>query len=518
MAHTSRRDFLKLLAAFSANLALSGFWPAHKALSNGGGNERPNIIILLFDAMSARNLSVYGYARRTTPNLERLAQRSSVYHSHYSGGNFTTPGTASLLTGMYPWTHRAFDEGGLVKRDLADHNIFSLAGDEYYRAGFSQNIWADMFLAQFRTAIEEHIPMGTFKYADKFLDLFMDQSAAADSALLYHAVDQFLTLGAVHPWPGSLSLGYLNYLYISAHSGPDQPSKEYPFGHPNNVYYFYEHPTVMAGISNVVQKLATQTSGALGYFHLWTPHEPFRPRREFVNIFPGITIINKPHHPLSTTTRSPGDYASIIERYDEYIADIDSEFGKLLDRLEQSGILENSYVIVTSDHGQLFERGVEYHTTPLLYDPIIHIPLIISEPGGGIHRDFHAPTSAVDVLPTLMYLAKKQLPKGLEGRLLPGFGGTEDMTRSIFTVEAKENSAFQPLTEATISMIKGNMKMIYYTGYKGAYRNQFELYDLSNDIEELKNLIGKDQVAARQMQDELLSALDLANQPYAKNK
>ena len=52
---------------------------------------RPNIIIILFDAMAALNLSLYGYQRKTTSNFERLAQRSTVYHAHHSAANFTTP-------------------------------------------------------------------------------------------------------------------------------------------------------------------------------------------------------------------------------------------------------------------------------------------------------------------------------------------------------------------------------------------------------------------------------------------
>ena len=75
-------------------------------------NTFPNIIVILFDAMSARNLSLYGYPRETTPFLDKFAARSTVYHRHYSGGNFTTPGTASMLTGMFQWKHRAFNVAG----------------------------------------------------------------------------------------------------------------------------------------------------------------------------------------------------------------------------------------------------------------------------------------------------------------------------------------------------------------------------------------------------------------------
>ncbi len=112
--------------------------------------------------MSADNLSLYGYRRHTTPNLERLAERALVYHSHYSGGNFTTSGTASMLTGVYPWSHRAINLGGLVRRPLVDGNIYHLLGPEYHRVGFSQNLWADLFLRQFGADVDQHIPSPTF--------------------------------------------------------------------------------------------------------------------------------------------------------------------------------------------------------------------------------------------------------------------------------------------------------------------------------------------------------------------
>ena len=99
--------------------------------------------------MSARNLSVYGYPRPTTPNLERFAERATVYHSHIAGGNFTIPATASLLTGTYPWTHRAINHRGMVHQDTVDKNIFRAVGTDYQRLAFPQNVWADLIVSQF---------------------------------------------------------------------------------------------------------------------------------------------------------------------------------------------------------------------------------------------------------------------------------------------------------------------------------------------------------------------------------
>ena len=125
MSHLSRRDALKVGAALSGALAVSRLAPGLSSSGSAPAFGSPNIVVLVFDAMSAENLSLYGYRRDTSPNLERFASRATVYNAHYSAGSFTTPGTASLLTGLYPWTHRAIDESGLIAR----------AGVAVYRVG-----------------------------------------------------------------------------------------------------------------------------------------------------------------------------------------------------------------------------------------------------------------------------------------------------------------------------------------------------------------------------------------------
>jgi len=108
----TRRDFLKLTSALALTpLAQSLPLSAGRGAAQGG---QPNILIILFDALSAHHLSLYGYPRRTSPNLERFAARANVYHNHHSAGNYTTPSTASLFTGTYPWTHRALNLSSLI--------------------------------------------------------------------------------------------------------------------------------------------------------------------------------------------------------------------------------------------------------------------------------------------------------------------------------------------------------------------------------------------------------------------
>jgi len=162
MSNYNRRDFLKLLAAVPAAYTLSRLLPESVFRYSAGNPGAPNVIVLVFDTLSACHLSAYGYQRKTTPNLERFARRANVYHAHYSAANFTTPGVASILTGLYPWTHRALHLSGLVARELADRNIFESLGQDYHRFAFSQNVMATNLLDQFRAGIDELLPSSSF--------------------------------------------------------------------------------------------------------------------------------------------------------------------------------------------------------------------------------------------------------------------------------------------------------------------------------------------------------------------
>ena len=71
------------------------------------GPDRPNIVLLTIDALSAPHMSLYGYARPTTPQLAQFAQSAMTFDRSYANANFTTPGIATILTGTLPWTNRA---------------------------------------------------------------------------------------------------------------------------------------------------------------------------------------------------------------------------------------------------------------------------------------------------------------------------------------------------------------------------------------------------------------------------
>lgn len=503
------------MAVSSAGVAASAAYPYIDSLHKQNSGL-PNILILVFDAMATRHMSLYGYERETTPNLAKFASHANVYHSHYSGGNASSPGTATLLSGLYPWNHRAINLGGLVRQDLLDQNIFRLIGEEYCKIAFTQNPWVELLLRQYHRDLDLHVPITSFSY--KLQRPMLSTSAASDQVMTYFAYDEFLSFNykIFNPLPGSLLLGSLGVINQQSTQGLQKPSEEYPFGVPSNeLFYYFHNDEVFAGIANVIQNLVTPLCPIFGYFHLFAPHGTYCPRREFVDIFPEIKVPYKSPHTLAIMDLSVETLYRYRKNYDEYIANVDAEFGKLMDTFEKAGILDNSYIVITSDHGQIFERGEFGHGTFLLYDPVIRVPLLISSPGQKERFDVHSPTSSTDVLPTLLTIAGKDIPAALDGRVLPGFGAQMDDQRSVYAIEAKMNSAFQPLKTATITLMKGQQKLIYYSGYT-KYSEVFELYDLDNDQEESNDLFSEDTVTASRMKEELLDTLETVNRPFIK--
>ena len=517
MPKLTRRETLKLMGAFAANALLADAHPLVDAIK-ADEPQQPNIIVLVIDTLSARHMSLYGYERQTTPNFERFAARASVYHSHYSGGNFTTPGTATILTGQYPWAHRAINLGAPVRRAIARDNIFRFFSEERRSLGFAQNILAEVLLQQFRADLHDHLPLTSYSSVMKALDI--SQYFASDPLVAHYAFDDFLINSDVtsNPVPGSAYFGYLDMFYGQFHDAPGEPSQEYPRGMPSTGKYFYDNHKVYAGVFEEIRELEKQAEPYFAYIHLLSPHAKYCPRKEFIGIFPEIKIPFKERHKLANHVRQSllNEYRM---QYDEYIANVDAEFGSLVDQLNASGILNHSYFVVTSDHGELFERGENGHNTFLLYDSVIHIPLLISLPQQNERHDFHSLTSNIDLLPTLLNIAGKDIPSSLEGRLLPGLGGEEDgdVSRSIFAVEAKTNSAFGPLKRATITLMKENYKIIYYGDYP-RYSNVFELYDLADDIDEKQDLFAEGPSIASLLKEELLDTLSTVNKPFGNPK
>ena len=505
MKHTdpiSRRDFIKLLG--SGSLAMLA---ASNQITRGMGvvsptSEKPNILILVFDTLSARHMSLHGYPRQTTPNMARFADRALVYHNHYAAGNFTSPGTASLLTGIYPWRHRAVNLNGIVSQEFADQNLFSLLGASYHTTAYTHNPLAGLFLSQFADHINQYHPMSELSLAG---EVYADRSDPKRFPTAFWS--ETMLRGTDHFLPGSLLVStFMNGIRELRVRGIESTLRD---KYPNGIPYNYKgmHLLLDDAMDWIRERVSAYPQPFLAYYHLWPPHDPYLPSVDYIDIFSdGKHWPGKPENAFSL-----GETEARISRsrqqYDEYLAYVDFEFGRLLDLLKKDGTLNNTMVIVTSDHGELFERGLMGHLNSTLYQDLLQVPLLISLPNQAERYDFYAPTSCVDLLPTLLEFSDQEIPKFLQGEILPGFGSAaRQVERSVYGMEAKLSSKSDPTRTCTLAMVKGRYKLIKYAGYKEGVEN--ELFDLENDPEEMENLVLIKNKLAEEMGAELMIKLE----------
>ncbi len=493
----SRRETLKILGTLGVSALAPGLIRQAGPAAKMPETRKKNFIFLVFDALSANHMSLYGYGRRTTPNIDRFAASSIVYHNNYSPSNFTQSSTASLLTGVHPWSHRAleFFEPLLNKYDHA--NIFNSLSPAYQTIAFTHNIHAANIIEQFKSSVDILKPIQELAIlrANKLEDVFKN-----DPIMGKYAAKRWLE--------DFLSPGYS--LYLSPLFGVvkentitnlDNKYKDlYPLGLSESEGYVFRMEDAIDWIIEVTKSVENPF---FGYFHLLPPHEDYKPRAEFYNMF-AKDQYHLPVKPESLFTEGETEEQlnSHCKLYDEYIANVDWEFGRLVRELTANGVLDNTYLILTSDHGQLFERGIHGHASPTLYDSLIHTPLIIHAPGQTERLEITTPTSSIDIVPTLLHLADAPALAYQEGKVLPGLGGESDSGRTIFSMHARRNPKRAPLTKATLAAIRWPFKLVQYRGYKKV--DQFdELFDLENDPEELQNLAHDKPELVSSLQEEL---------------
>ena len=476
----TRRDFLKLASTLPPVLSL----PPSVLQSAAEQNDAPNILVLVFDAWSAHNVSLYGYPRKTTPHLEKLAERAVVYHNHYAGGHFTIAGTASLLTGSLPWRHNIYHGDYELSPVFQEHNLFGLF-PEYRRFAYSHNLLAEKVVRKMQDSVGRLKPWQDLYYWSIPLQRFFLNDSDLSSVSWIRSMDL-------------IENGHASSLFFSrvwsflTSQTNEKLADTYPLGLPNfsNSYSFIPEEA----IDWLAQYAASETGPHVTYYHLLPPHDPYNTRMDFFRHFDGDGYApgSKPVHFL-TDGVSDEENKSLQDAYDNYILYVDAEIDRLFRLLQASGSLENTWIVLTSDHGEIFERGLRAHTKPSFFEPLARVPLMIFPPGQRERVDVHAPTSAADILPTLLSVTGRPIPESLEGVVLLPFNSAYDPHRTIFQLDAKTTGLDTPEPSISVMARNENYKLIVHSGSKKYYsglhgKTVFELYNLEEDPEEITNI------------------------------
>lgn len=238
------------------------------------------------------------------------------------------------------------------------------------------------------------------------------------------------------------------------------------------------------------------------FLHSYQVHTPYEPPKRYRDMFPE-PIPGREAHP-----QIPPDWHPDL--YDREIRFADDALAAFFEALEAQGLLEDSFVVVTSDHGEAFlEHDYLAHGAGL-HQEILHVPLFFTGPGLPPGARVDASVGLVDLMPTLLELLGVDPVEGLMGRSFAPLvrGRAPDRAwsdRPMFseawrTARVGANSRAQlrysEIAQPSYAVRRGDRKLIRYrdgSGFRYAY------YDLANDPDERQNLYSSDPTAAQDL-------------------
>ena len=440
--------------------------------------RKPNILLLVLDSVRVANLSCYGYERETTPALDGLARQGTLFEQAISEGCWTLPVHATLFTGRYPFSH-----GVTISRDALPEGTPTLARRlrelGYRTACFSNNpyISAATGLTQGFETVEDlwlsTRPRGIAKPKGSALLSRLKERGGPARALLplaWTAARSRRAARAVRAWRSARDSGarltneriraWLEgaqsdepfFVFVNYMEGHERYAPPYPYG-----------------------RRFMQSSVS-----------PFRLARANASKAEILGADERSRARVLDTVRS---------LYDACLCYLDNRVGELVELLGSRGILDDTVVIVASDHGDsLGEHGFLGHRL-YLYEPLVHVPLIVRYP-----NRFPAGTRVRqqvqlgDLYPTILELAGAD--GSVESNGFKSLAGPAETVGHAFAVA--ENTAPKSLGGICMRMLRdGQRKLIWRSD------GQHELYDLTADPDERTNLASVEPAVVERLIEEL---------------
>ena len=324
----------------------------------------PNVLLIVLDTVAAGHLSLHGYDRPTSTTLVELAERGIRFDSARAASSWTLPSHATMFTGR--WLHE-LSVGWLTPLDEAHPTLAEFLGDRgYATAGFVANTRycaRDSGLGRGFAHYQDYIfpELTALKTA-----VLVGRSLAGIQAVVYFMED-WLESARLRPYVQSLwrsldtdrkGAAVVNREFLDWLSRRGQPERPFfAFLNYFDAHYPYRLP-----------------AGRLRRFGV----EPADAHKR---------ILIQHWWELDKTLLAPQDLTFVADAYDDCIADLDEQVGKLVDELGRRGVLEQTWLIIASDHGESFgeHAGVFCHGTSL-YETELHVPLLIIPPGGRATR------------------------------------------------------------------------------------------------------------------------------------
>lgn len=305
-----------------------------------GGNRPPNLLLVVMDTLRRDRLSTYGYDKATDPSLKSLAERGAVFEWAYSTASWTWPSTASVLTGMDPAAHGVVDKLAC----FLPYTLTTLA-EELQQRGYRTAGWSGNPLVSdsrnFAQGFDSFTDVLEFTKTDHFFEeiaAWIEEGAGESSFLYLHLVEPH---EPYVPLPSSRAL-----------FAPDVARNH------------------EGTFSDPMRRLRLQRANNEEGADPLEDHFDVRAQEE------------------------------LSQLYDASVHSADEWLGRVLSKLEESGLLDDTVVIFTSDHGEeLFDRGSIGHGQSIHREQV-EVPFIVAGPGvpSGVRSPAIVSTQAIPAL------------------------------------------------------------------------------------------------------------------------
>ena len=428
----------------------------------------PDVILVSLDTTRADHMSTYGYARETSPNLTALARDGLNFTQARSPAEWTVPGHASMLTGLYPSRHGAHYAGSWQAgpQIYGRKRVFPLAEDRvtmaevlrargYRTGGFVANfgnLYRGFGMAQGFDHYEDApgvmlkpVPH-VVRFAQRFDPTFLKRPFRSASEI------------------GATALGWADGT---------------PAGQP--VFLFL----------NLLEPHHWMLPPAP--FDRWARELPDAHRLARKGIFT---------HAIPTRL-TDAEQAFVTATYDGQIALMDAGLGELVAGLKARGRYENALIVVTADHGELLGEHEQLgHGGRMMYEGLLHIPMVVKLPGREhLRGEISDPVQLVDILPTVAAAVGAAVPAGVQGEALPH-------VRHEIVAEEHINPEF---VSHYGEVYDRAIRVLYARPYKLIETSKGErlLFDLARDPGEGENLVSREPDRAKELERRLDATMSL---------
>ncbi|MCH8004337.1 MAG: sulfatase [Nanoarchaeota archaeon] len=400
--------------------------------------DYPNILLIEIDALRADHLSLYGYSFNTSPNIDEFARDAVVFDNAIGPATLSLPVIASIFTGKYVSRHKAsIINQGLSSKETTIAERLKAIG---YNTG---GIVAGIFYK------------GKYGVAQGF-DTYKDRLDFFEWLHTYEWFGLRETLNTFFPF-------YMDLLKQDGKRTSSEINKD--------AFKWLE---------------INKNDPFFLYIQYMDPHEPYDPgskyRKKFSNDTRDFAEIKREIKKFGNPSKETLD--AIFGIYDAEILNVDHNIGKLLNKLDELNIKDNTIIIITADHGiDFWQHGV--HGKRMVYQSMIHVPLIIYYPKELKPQRIRTTVSTIDIFPTILDMIDMEIPDDIDGvSLLPLMTGKDVYGREFVASETYGRFKLEPALQQ-IAIIKGDWKLIEIRGSEILSPG---LFNLRTDPNEQRNL------------------------------